>query len=96
MHFSSYGQRNVKCGSAYTICMEFPGGIFGTIMEQTYISCGKTGSKNSNAVPFVKIDPVELSRLGQLMPRFTKSAIMGERMALVRFLQMVAYSGHFG
>ena len=56
-------------------------------MEQ-YISFGENRSKY-NAVPFVKNDPVELSRLGRLVPRFTKSSAVGERMAWVRFLQMV-------
>ena len=37
---------------------------------------------------FVKNDPVELSRLGRLVPRFTKSSTVGEGMARVRFLQM--------
>ena len=54
-------------------------------MEQ---SSGKNGSKY-DAVPFVKNDPVELGRLGRLVPRFTKSSTVGERMARVRFLQMV-------
>ena len=58
--------------------MEFSGGFLGT----------NNGSKY-NAVPFVKNDPVELGRLGRLVPRFTKSSIVGERMARVRFLQMV-------
>ena len=66
-------------------------GIFGWDflgqIEQ-YISCGKTGSKY-NALPFVKINPVEVGRLGQLVPRFTKSSTVGERMARVGFLQMV-------
>ena len=44
-----------------------------------------------DAVPFVKNDPVELSRLGRLVPRFTKSSTVGERMARVRFLQMVQF-----
>ena len=56
-------------------------------MEQ-FISSGKNGSKY-DAVPFVKNDPVELSRLGRLVPRFTKSSTMSERMARGRFLQMV-------
>ena len=56
-------------------------------MEQ-FISSGKNGSKY-DAVPFVKNDPVELGRLGRLVPRFTKSSTVGERMARVRFLQMV-------
>ena len=34
-------------------------------------------------------NPVELGRLGRLVPRFTKSSTVGERMARVRFLQMV-------
>ena len=55
-------------------------------MEQ-FIS-GKNGSKYV-AVPFVKNDPVELSRLGRLVPRFTKSSTVGEIMERVRFLQMV-------
>ena len=54
-------------------------------MEQ---SSGKNGSKYE-AVLFVKNDPVELARLGRLVPRFTKSSTVGERMARVRFLQMV-------
>ena len=56
-------------------------------MEQ-FISSGKNGSKY-DAVPFVKNDPVELGRLGRLVPGFTKLLTMGERMAQVRFLQMV-------
>ena len=36
-----------------------------------------------------KNDPIELSSLGRLVPRFTKSSTVGERMARVRFLQMV-------
>ena len=36
-------------------------------MEQ-YISSGKNGSKY-DAVPFVKNDPVELGRLGRVVPR---------------------------
>ena len=56
-------------------------------MEQ-FISSGKNGSKY-DAVPFVKNDPVELGRLGRLVPRFTKSWTVGERMERVRFLQMV-------
>ena len=66
-------------------------GIFGWDflgqIEQ-YISCGKTGSKY-NALPFVKINPVDLGRLGRLVPRFTKLSTVGERMAQVGFLQMV-------
>ena len=38
---------------------------------------------------FVKNDPDELGRLGRVVPRFTKSSAVGERMARVRFLQMV-------
>ena len=53
-----------------------------------FISSGKNGSKY-NAVPFVKNDPIELGRLGRLVPGFTKSSTVGERMARVRFLQMV-------
>ena len=56
-------------------------------MEQ-FISSGKNGSKY-DAVPFVKNDPVGLGRLGRLVPRFSKSSTVGERMARVRFLQMV-------
>ena len=56
-------------------------------MEQ-FISSGKNGSKY-DAVPFVKNDPVELGRLGRLVPKFTKLSTVGERMARVRFLQMV-------
>ena len=56
-------------------------------MEQ-FISSGKNGSKY-DAVPFVKNDPVELGRLGRLVPRFTKSSTVGEIMERVRFLQMV-------
>ena len=55
-------------------------------MEQ-FIS-GQNGSKYV-AVPFVKNDPVELGRLGRLVPRFTKSSTVGEIMERVRFLQMV-------
>ena len=61
-------------------------GFFGQ-MEQ-FISSGKNRSKY-DAVPFVKNNPVELGRLGRLVPRFTKSSTVGERMARVRFLQMV-------
>ena len=35
------------------------------------------------------LSKVELGRLGQLVPRFTKLLTMGERMARVRFLQLV-------
>ena len=56
-------------------------------MEQ-FISSNKNGSKY-DAVPFVKNNPVELGGLGRLVPRFTKSLTVGERMARVRFLQMV-------
>ena len=56
-------------------------------MEQ-FISSGKNGSKY-DAVPFVKNNPVELGRLGRLVPRFTKSSTVGEIMLQVRFLQMV-------
>ena len=35
------------------------------------------------------LSKVELGRLGQLVPRFTKLLTMGERMAWVRFLQLV-------
>ena len=42
-----------------------------------------------DAVPFVKNDPIELGRLGRLVPGFTKSSTVSERMARVRFLQMV-------
>ena len=48
-------------------------------MEQ-FISSGKNGSKYY-AVPFVKNDPVELSRLGRLVPRLIKSSTVGEIMA---------------
>ena len=48
-----------------------------------------TNKSKYDAVPFVKNDPVELGRLGRLVPRFTKSSTVGERMARVRFLQMV-------
>ena len=57
-------------------------------MGQMEQSSGKNGSKY-DAVLFVKNDPVELGRLGRLVPRFTKSSTVGERMARVRFLQMV-------
>ena len=57
-------------------------------MGQMEQSSGKNGSKYE-AVLFVKNDPVELARLGRLVPRFTKSSTVGERMARVRFLQMV-------
>ena len=53
-----------------------------------FISSGKNGPKY-DAVPFVKNDPVELGKLGRLVPRFTKSSTVSERMARVRFLQMV-------
>ena len=56
-------------------------------MEQ-FVSSDKKGSKY-NAVPFVINNPVEIGRLGRLVPRFTKSSTVGERMARVRFLQMV-------
>ena len=56
--------------------------------REQFISSGKNGSKY-DAVTFVKNDPVELGRLGRLVPRFTKSSTVGERMAPVRFLQMV-------
>ena len=55
---------------------------------ERFISSGKNRSKY-DAVPFVKNDPVELGRLGRLVPRFTKSSTVDERMARVRFLQMV-------
>ena len=55
-------------------------GFFGT-----FISSGKNGSKY-DAVPSVKNDPVELGRLGRLVPGLTKSLTVGERMAQVRFL----------
>ena len=53
-----------------------------------FIYSGKNGLKY-DAVPFVKNDPVELGRLGRLVPRFTKSSTVGERMTRERFLQMV-------
>ena len=56
-------------------------------MEQFNFS-GKNGSKY-DAVPFVKSAPVELGRLGWLVPRLTKSSTVGEIMLQVRFLQMV-------
>ena len=56
-------------------------------MEQ-FIYSSKNRSRY-DAVPFVKNAPVELSRLGRLVPRFTKLWTVGERMAQVRFLQMV-------
>ena len=57
-------------------------------MEQINFS-GKNGSKY-DAVPLVKNAPVELGRLGWLVPRLTKSSTkLGEIMAQVRFLQMV-------
>ena len=56
-------------------------------MEQ-FISSGKNASKY-DAIQFVKNDRVELGRLGRLEPRLKKSATMVERMARVRFLQMV-------
>ena len=49
------------------------------------ISCSKSGSKY-DAVPFVKVDPVQLGSLGRVVPRFTKSSIVGERIARVGFL----------
>ena len=71
---------------ALTICMEFLSGFLGQM--ERFISSVKNGSKY-DAVPFVKNDPVELGRLGRLVPRFTKSSTVDERMARVRFLQMV-------
>ena len=56
-------------------------------MEQFNFS-GKNGSKY-DAVPLVKNAPVELGRLGRLVPRLTKSSTVGEIMLQVRFLQMV-------
>ena len=53
-------------------------------MEQ-FISSGK----NRSYIPFVKNDTVELSRLGRVVPTFTKLSTVGEIMARVRFLQMV-------
>ena len=47
------------------------------------ISSVKNGSKY-DAVPFVKNDLIELCRLGRLV-----SSTVGERMAQVRFVQMV-------
>ena len=54
-------------------------------MEQFNFS-GKNGSKY-DAVPFVKNAPVELGRLGWLVPRFTKSSTTGE----IMFLDMVLF-----
>ena len=56
-------------------------------MEQ-FISSGKNRSKY-DAIPFVKNDTVELSRLGRVVPTFTKLSAVGEIMARVRCLQMV-------
>ena len=56
--------------------------------REQFISSGKNGSKY-DAVTFVKNDPVELGRLGRLVPMFTKSSTVGERMERARFLQMV-------
>ena len=47
---------------------------------ERFISSVKNGSKY-DAVPFVKNNPVELGRLGRLVPRFTKSSTMDEIMA---------------
>ena len=57
-------------------------------MEQ-YVSFGENGSKYDAVPLFVKNNPVELGRLGRLVPGFTKSSTVGGRMAWVRFLQMV-------
>ena len=46
-----------------TICMEFSGGIFRTNRKEQYIFSSKNRT-TYNAVPFVKNDPVEFSRLG--------------------------------
>ena len=62
-------------------------------MEQ-FISSGKNGSKY-DAVPFVINNPVELSRLGRLVPRFTKSSTVSERMAQVRFCKWYSLSWSF-
>ena len=60
-------------------------------MEQ-FISSGKKRVK-IQCCPFVKNDPVELGRLGRLVPRFTKSSTVGESEILVNG---TAYPGHFG
>ena len=54
-----------------------------------FISSGKSGSKY-DAVPFVKNIPVELGRLGRLVPGFTKLSTLGEI-----FANGTAYPGHF-
>ena len=57
----------------------------------------KTGQNTMSTVPFVKNDPVELGRLGRLVPRFTKSSTEGERMTrVIFFANGTAYPGHFG
>ena len=61
---------------------------------ERFISSGKTGSKY-DAVPFVKNDPVELGRLGRLVPRFAKLSTMGERMARVKFCKWYSLSRSF-
>ena len=50
----------------HSIYMEFLGKM------ERYISCSKNGSKY-DTVPYVEINPVELGRLGRVVPRFTKS-----------------------
>ena len=61
-------------------------------MEQ-FICSGKNGSKY-NAVLFVKNDPVELGRLGRLVPSFTTSSTLGENGTSEIFVNGTAYPGH--
>ena len=64
--------------------MEFSGGIFGTNGTVCFFR-----SKRVKIRCCTKNDPVELGRLGRLVPRSTKSSTVGERMTRVIFLQMV-------
>ena len=87
-HVSHCYEENVREQERLPFAWNFRVGFLGH-MEQ-YISCGKNGSKY-NAVPFVKIYPIELSRLGRVVPRFT---MWGNGTSEI-CPNGTAYSGHF-
>ena len=62
--------------------------------EWKFISSSKNGSK-CDAVPFVKNDPVELGRLGRLVPRFTVFDRGSDNGTSEIFANGTAYPGHF-
>ena len=84
--FPTYQRTSTCTVGALTICMEFSGGSFGT--NGSLFLPVKTG-QNMMLYHLSKMTQLSLVDWGDLSARFTKSSTVGERMARMRFLQMV-------